>query len=90
MSNQENYENAARRARVIASDLAIYPDIQKKIEIGIKNDTLFEELSGVLEQARGSFANYYDDDIVNGTNILEREIIDAIFAESGYVDSEIW
>lgn len=90
MTNISKYEQAARRARVIASDLAIYPDIQKKIEIGIQNDTLFEELAGSMKQARNDFADYFDDEIVNGTNLLEKAIIDTIFANTGHIESHIW
>lgn len=90
MSKIADHAKAAQRARVIASDMTIYPDIQRKIEAGIKNDNLFEELQGIMNEARSHFSSYVDDDIVNNTNILERAFIDIVFANSGHISSHIW
>lgn len=90
MSKINDHAKAAQRARVIASDMTIYPDIQRKIEAGIKNDNLFEELQGIMNEARTHFASYVDDDILNNTNILERAFIDIVFASFGHVESRIW
>jgi hypothetical protein len=81
---------AAQRARVIASDMTIYPDIQKKIEQGIRNDNLFEELQGIMNEARNHFKTYVSDDIIENTNILERAFIDIVFANTGHIESSIW
>ncbi len=88
--NPEELQAAQRRARVIASDMMIYPDIQRKIELGIKNDSLFEELDGLIREAKNHFAQYVSQDIMDNTNILEKAFIDIIFAESGHIESPIW
>jgi len=90
VSKISDEEKAAQRARVIASDMTIYPDIQKKIEAGIRNDNLFDELDGIMREAREHFKTYVSDDIVNGTNILERAFIDIVFANTGHIESPIW
>lgn len=90
MSKISDEAKAAQRARVIASDMTIYPDIQRKIENGIRNDNLFDELEGIMNEARSHFQTYVDDDIVNNTNILERAFIDIVFANTGHIDSSIW
>lgn len=90
MSKITDHDKAAQRARVIASDMTIYPDIQKKIETGIRNDTLFEELAGIMNEARSHFQTYVSDEIVNDTNILERAFIDIVFANTGHIESSIW
>lgn len=90
MSKITDEAKAARRARVIASDMTIYPDIQKKIENGIRNDNLFDELRGIMNEARSHFQTYVSDDIVNNTNILERAFIDIVFANSGHIESSMW
>ena len=90
MSKITDEEKAAQRARVIASDMTIYPDIQQKIEEGIKNDTLFDELQLIMQEARTHFDAYVREDIANNTNILERAFIDIVFANSGHIDSQIW
>ena len=83
-------KKAAQRARVIASDMTIYPDIQKRIENGIRNDNLFDELDGIIQEARRDFENHVDADIIANTNILEQAFIDIVFAESGHIESHIW
>lgn len=90
MAKIDDLDKAARRARVIASDMTIYPDIQRKIEAGIKNDTLFEELDGILNEARTHFESYVSDRIARDTNILERAFIDNVIANYGHIESPIW
>ena len=90
MAKITDMKKAAQRARVIASDMAIYPDIQKRIEAGIKNDTLFQELEGILNEARTHFEAYVSDEIANETNILEKAFIDIVFANTGHISSHIW
>lgn len=83
-------KKAAQRARVIASDMSIYPDIQEKIERGIKNDALFDELEDILKEAREHFNTYVSDEIAEETNVFERAFIDIVFAETGDIESPIW
>ena len=90
MAKIDDLDKAARRARVIASDMTIYPDIQRKIEAGIKNDNLFEELDGILNEARTHFESYVSDNIARNTNILERAFIDNVIANYGHIESSIW
>ena len=90
MAKITDEKKAAQRARVIAPDMVIYPDIQRKIEAGIKNDNLFDELEGIMQEARSHFESYVSDDIVNNTNILEKAFIDIVFATAGHIDSHIW
>ncbi|MFB6263535.1 MAG: hypothetical protein ABEL76_07910 [Bradymonadaceae bacterium] len=86
----DDLREAKRRAEVIASDIAIYPDLQERIERGVKNDNLFEELDDVLRDARKNFRSHVDEEIVEDTIVFEMQIIDKIFAPAGQYDSEIW
>lgn len=90
MSKVTDPKKAAIRARVIASDIAIYPDIQKKIARGIANDTLFEELADVMREARQHFEGYVSADLCNNTNIFEKAFIDTVFAGTAHIESDIW
>lgn len=90
MAKVNDPKKAAQRARVIASDIAIYPDIQKKIERGIKNDNLFDELADVLREARTHFQAFVSEDIVENTNIFEKAFIDIVFANTSHIESKIW
>jgi len=90
MSKTKNLKKASRRARVIASDIAIYPDIQERIEEGIENDRLFEALDDVLREARQDYRAHVDESIIENTIIFEMAFIDKVFAETGDIDSPIW
>lgn len=90
MSKITDPQQAARRARVIASDLTIYPDIQKRIAAGIKNDNLFDEIRGIWNEALTHMHQYVDDDLLENSNILEKAFIDIVFANCGDIESSIW
>ncbi len=83
-------EQAARRARVIASDLTMYPDIQKKIAEGIRNDNLFQVIEGIWNEALTYMRQYVDEDMLENTNVLEKAFIDGVFANCGDIESHIW
>jgi hypothetical protein len=88
MSKITTIPEAARLARATASDIAIYN--VEKIKRGIENDQLFEELADDLREADRMWANKVSEDIVNGTNLLQKAIIDIIFAGSGVTASRIF
>lgn len=90
MAKTTNLKKASRRARVIASDMAIYPDIQERIKKGIENDNLFEELDDVLREARQDYHAHVDENIINNTIIFEMAFIDKVFADTGEIESPIW
>lgn len=90
MSKITDPKKAARRARVIASDLTVYPDIQKKIANGIKNDNLFEEIDGIWNEGLAYMRQYVDEDLLKNTNVLEKAFIDIVFANCGDIESSIW
>ena len=90
MPKTQNLKKASQRARVIASDMPIYPDIQKRIEKGIKNDNLFEELDDVLREAKQDYRDHVDDRIIEDTIIFEMALIDIVFAKTDDIESPIW
>jgi hypothetical protein len=56
----------------------------------VRNDTLFEELEGILNEARSHFQTYVDDEIVNKSNVLEKAFIDIVFFNTSHIPSRIW
>lgn len=90
MSKTKNLKKASRRARVNASDISIYPDIQERIESGIKNDNLFDELSDVLREALQDYRAHVDEDIIENTIIFEMAFIDIVFSKTDEIESPIW
>ena len=90
MAKISDPKKAAQRARVIASDMTIYADIQRKVEAGIENDTLFDEIKGIMQEAESDFQNHVEADLIRDHNILERAFIDIVFANQGHIKSSIW
>lgn len=80
-------ELATRRARAIASDIALYNE--EKVKQGLEQDNLFELLEDEITEGRDYFKSstspeFHD----NGT--FERAIVDVIIARKGYIASDIW
>ena len=88
MSKISSIPQAARLARAMASDIAIYN--QEKIQRGIENDRLFEELEDDLTQGLQMWRAKVSDEIVNGTNLLQKAFVDIIFAGSAHIKSSIF
>lgn len=88
MPTQEEYQKANRLARAIASDISIY--YGEKIQSGLENDNLFEEIAGELQEGINLFQQKVPHEIVNTTNIFERAIIDIIVAGRGHVKTPIF
>src|SRR3990167_7744940 len=69
-------EEAARRlARAIASDLSLYN--AEKIERGIANDSLFEELSADIEEGRALYNSRVSPELY-AKNFYDRAIVDLL------------
>ncbi len=79
---------AGRLARTMASDIAIYNE--EKIKRGIQNDTLFEELKDDLREGTRDWNARVSEEIVTGTNLYEKALVDLIFHKYGQVRSPIF
>ena len=88
MPTDKEFAKAKRLARAIASDISVYN--VEKIERGIQNDTLFEDLGAELQKGFDHFQERVPHEIVNNTNILESAIVDIIVASRGHVSSKIF
>ncbi|MFT6398907.1 MAG: hypothetical protein ACJAYU_003669 [Bradymonadia bacterium] len=89
MSNKiTSIPKAARLARAMASDIAIYNT--EKIQRGIENDRLFEELEDDLTQGLQMWTAKVSDEIANGTNLLQKAFVDTVFAGSAHIKSSIF
>jgi|ETNmetMinimDraft_26_1059896.scaffolds.fasta_scaffold336801_1 hypothetical protein len=88
MSKISSIPEAARLARAMASDIAIYNT--EKIQRGIENDRLFEELEDDLREGQQMWVAKVSDEIVSGTNLLQKAFVDIIFAGAGNIRSPIF
>lgn len=88
MSKITSIPKAARLARAMASDIAIYNT--EKIQRGIENDRLFEELEDDLRQGLQMWNAKVSDEIASGTNLLQKAFVDIVFAGSAHIKSSIF
>lgn len=88
MSKIDNIKKASQLARAIASDISIYNT--DKIEQALKDDNVFDVLADELDEGKSLFESRVDDDIVQGTNIFQKAIIDIIIGGKTHVNTPIW
>jgi hypothetical protein len=88
MATNDELQMANRLARAIASDISIY--YGEKIQRGLENDSLFEEIAGELQEGVNLFQQKVSHEIVNNTNIFERAIVDIIVAGRGHIQTPIF
>jgi hypothetical protein len=81
-------EAAARLARTILSDIALYN--KEKVKDGIKNDNLFEVLEKELKEGLDLYNSKVDPGLLKKTNFYNKAIVDILVKRSGDVESEIW
>ncbi len=81
-------EAAARLARAILSDIALYN--KEKIKEGIKNDNLFEVLEKELNEGEELYKGRVDPELLKKTNFFNKAIVDILIKRSGDVESYIW
>jgi hypothetical protein len=81
-------EAAARLARTIVSDIALYN--KEKILEGIKKDNLFELLEEELQEGERFYKTRVDPELVGKTNYYNKAIVDILIKRSGEIESPIW
>ena len=87
MSLIENRDQARRLARAIVSDVAIYN--RDKVELGIKNDNIFDLLHDQLSEGKEHFRSRVSSEIA-ASNIFDIAVVDVLIKRSGKIESSIW
>ncbi|MDD2499435.1 MAG: hypothetical protein PHN92_01295 [Geobacter sp.] len=80
-------EQAARLARAIISDVAIYN--QEKVENGIKNDNIFDVLSEEIEEGRQHFYSRVAPEL-DPERMFDLTLVDILIKRAGKIESTIW
>ncbi len=80
-------EQAARLARAIVSDVAIYN--QEKVENGIKNDNIFETLNDEIEEGRQHFYSRVAPEL-EPDRMFDLTLVDILIKRAGKIESTIW
>ena len=80
-------EQAARLARAIISDVAIYN--QEKVESGIKNDNIFDALAEEIEEGRQHFYSRVAPEL-DPERMFDLTLVDILIKRAGKIESTIW
>ncbi len=81
-------EAAARLARTIIGDIAVYN--RDKISSGIKNDNIFDLLERELKEGLDLYRSRVDPDLDRKNNFYNRAIVDILIKQYGTIESNIW
>lgn len=79
---------AARLARTIVSDIAIYN--REKVARGIKEDNIFELLENELAEGLDLYRSRLSPDLDTDNKLYNRAIVDVLIKRSGDIESDIW
>ena len=88
MAVVKDVDVARRIARAVVSDIALYN--AKKVEEGIRNDTLFELLKEEIVEGQGYYLSRVDPEIAKSTNFFEQALVDVLVKPTGHIPSKIW
>ncbi|MDP2689103.1 MAG: hypothetical protein Q8P48_03210 [Deltaproteobacteria bacterium] len=81
-------EAAARLARTIISDIAVYN--RDKILSGIKNDNIFDLLEKELNEGLDLYRSRVDPEMDRKNNFYNKAIVDILIKRNGDIKSAIW
>ncbi len=84
----DNPETAARLARTIVSDVALYN--KEKVEEGIKHDNIFELLKDELAEGEEHYISRVAPELLKTTDFYNTALVDVLIKRSGKIESEIW
>ncbi|CAG1065964.1 hypothetical protein BAC1_01560 [uncultured bacterium] len=81
-------EAAARLARTIVSDIALYN--REKILDGIKHDNIFDLLEKELKEGLDLYRSRLAPEMDTTNSYYNRSIVDILIKRNGNIESEIW
>jgi hypothetical protein len=84
----DNNEGAARLARTIVSDVALYN--KEKVEEGIKHDNIFDLLKDELKEGEDLYKSRVAPEILETTDFYNVALVDVLIKRSGKIESDIW
>jgi hypothetical protein len=79
---------ARRIARAVVSDIALYN--VKKVEEGIRNDTLFDLLKNEIDEGRSYYLSRIAPEIAENTNFFNQALVDVLVKPTGRIPSKAW
>ena len=81
-------ESAARLARTIVSDIALYN--RDKVSEGIRKDTVFDLLSKELKEGLDLYRTKLDPSFDKKNKYFNIAVVDILIKRYGKIESKIW
>jgi hypothetical protein len=81
-------EAAARLARTIVADIALYN--KDKIQSGIKNDNIFDLLAKEIKEGLDLYRSRVEPELDKKNNFYNKAIVDILIKRYGTIKSNIW
>lgn len=81
-------EAAARLARTIVADIALYN--KDKIQSGIKNDNIFDLLAKEIKEGLDLYRSRVEPELDKKNNFYNKAIVDILIKRYGTIKSDIW
>ncbi len=88
MSPIRDPDRAARLARVLMSDLAVYA--HDELRIGLEKDDLFDRLGPELEQAAIYYFSHVDPDLAGRERLFNHAVVDVLVRRHGGRATASW
>lgn len=88
MALVNNPEAAARLARTIISDIALYN--REKVQAGIKNDNIFDLLAKELKEGLDLYRQRLSAGVDDKNRFYDIAIVDILIKRNGNIESDIW
>jgi len=79
---------ARRIARAVVSDIALYN--VKKVEEGIRNDSLFDLMKNEIDEGRSYYLSRIDPEVAENTNFFNQALVDVLVKPTGRIPSKAW
>lgn len=84
----EDVAKAARLARAITSDIALYN--VDKVQQALVSDSFFDELAPEFEEGRKLYLSRLTADLDRDAHLYERAIVDVILLSKGHIACKVW
>jgi hypothetical protein len=72
----------------VVSDIALYN--VKKVEEGIRNDTLFDLLKSEIDEGRSYYLSRIDPEVAKNSNYYNQALVDVLVKPTGRIPSKAW
>jgi hypothetical protein len=88
MAMIDDIPKAARLARAITSDIALYN--AEKVHKGLKDDNFFEAMAQDFDEGRRLYQSRIGPTVDAQGHLFDRAIVDVILISKGHISCKVW